>query len=189
MCEHEPQVNYNSFPAFAFIFSLFFALSPLACLVFSPLGLISFAPENIDLFLLCSPLNKKKIGIVEMRFQIKKIDARLVDVGGQRNERKKWINCFDEVTAVIFFVSLSGYTEKLFEDDTTNRMHESLELFREVCNYEVFQDKLIILMLNKSVKKIFASSSVLGEHCFLFIYFFLFFILNFFFFRFFLLLL
>ena len=26
----------------------------------------------------------------------------MVDVGGQRSERKKWLNCFSAITAVIF---------------------------------------------------------------------------------------
>lgn len=34
---------------------------------------------------------------------------RMFDVGGQRSERKKWIHCFEGVTAIIFCVALSGY--------------------------------------------------------------------------------
>jgi len=33
---------------------------------------------------------------------------RMFDVGGQRSERKKWIHCFEGVTAIIFCVALSG---------------------------------------------------------------------------------
>lgn len=32
----------------------------------------------------------------------------MFDVGGQRSERKKWIHCFECVTAIIFCVALSG---------------------------------------------------------------------------------
>lgn len=35
----------------------------------------------------------------------------VVDVGGQRNERKKWMHCFDDVKAIVFFVSLAGYNQ------------------------------------------------------------------------------
>jgi len=62
----------------------------------------------------------------------------MVDVGGQRSERKKWMHCFQDVTAVIFCVALSEYDLKLYEDDTTNRMHESLKLFKEICNSKWF---------------------------------------------------
>lgn len=38
----------------------------------------------------------------------------MVDVGGQRSERKKWIHCFQDVTAVIFCVAMSGVSLFLF---------------------------------------------------------------------------
>lgn len=41
----------------------------------------------------------KTTGVVESDFSIEGFDFTLVDVGGQRNERKKWIHCFDNVTA------------------------------------------------------------------------------------------
>jgi G-protein alpha subunit len=56
----------------------------------------------------------------------------VVDVGGQRNERRKWIHCFDNVKAVVYLVGLSGYNQCLFEDASVNRMQESLRLFKQV---------------------------------------------------------
>ena len=41
----------------------------------------------------------------------------MYDVGGQRSERKKWIHCFEGVTAVIFCAALSGYDTVLAEDE------------------------------------------------------------------------
>jgi len=73
----------------------------------------------------------------------------MVDVGGQRSERKKWMHCFQDVTAVIFCVALSEYDLKLYEDDVTNRMHESLKLFKEICNNKWFTETAMILFLNK----------------------------------------
>ena len=40
----------------------------------------------------------------------------MFDVGGQRSERKKWIQCFDDVQAILYVVSLSGYDMFLHED-------------------------------------------------------------------------
>lgn len=35
----------------------------------------------------------------------------MVDVGGQRSERRKWIHCFENVTSIIFLVALSEYDQ------------------------------------------------------------------------------
>ena len=40
----------------------------------------------------------------------------MFDVGGQRSERKKWIHCFEGVTAIIFIVAMSEYDLTLAED-------------------------------------------------------------------------
>ncbi|XP_073461598.1 guanine nucleotide-binding protein G(o) subunit alpha isoform X2 [Aquarana catesbeiana] len=91
----------------------------------------------------------KTTGIVETHFTFKNLHFRLFDVGGQRSERKKWIHCFEDVTAIIFCVALSGYDQVLHEDETTNRMHESLKLFDSICNNKWFIDTSMILFLNK----------------------------------------
>lgn len=70
-------------------------------------------------------------------------------MGGQRSERKKWMYCFQDVTAVIFCVAMSEYDLKLYEDDRTNRMHESLKLFKEIANTKWFLSTAMILFLNK----------------------------------------
>ena len=88
-------------------------------------------------------------GIVESNFLIEGNTFQIFDVGGQRNERKKWIHCFSEVTAVLFVAALSEYDMVLFEDETTNRMEEALNLFDEICNSLYFRRTSMILMLNK----------------------------------------
>ena len=88
-------------------------------------------------------------GIVTEKYIIDGVDFEMYDVGGQRNERKKWIHCFDDVTAVIFVAALSEYDQALFEDSTANRMTEAVELFGEICNNKYFAKSSIILFLNK----------------------------------------
>ena len=73
----------------------------------------------------------------------------MFDVGGQRSERKKWIHCFEGVTAIIFCVALSGYDLVLAEDEEMNRMMESMKLFDSICNNKWFVETSIILFLNK----------------------------------------
>ena len=41
--------------------------------------------------------------------------CRMVDVGGQRSERRKWIHCFENVTSIMFLVALSEYDQVLVE--------------------------------------------------------------------------
>jgi len=74
---------------------------------------------------------------------------KVVDVGGQRNERKKWIHCFENVTAVLFVAAISEYDQVLYEDENTNRMVEALNLFEEICNSRWFRETSMILFLNK----------------------------------------
>ncbi|CAN0165505.1 unnamed protein product, partial [Ectocarpus fasciculatus] len=93
-------------------------------------------------------------GIVTERYEIDGSTFEMYDVGGQRNERKKWIHCFDNVTAVIFVAALSEYDQCLFEDASTNRMTEAMDLFNEICNNRFFSESSMILFLNK--KDLFA---------------------------------
>jgi len=88
-------------------------------------------------------------GIVENEFEIDNNKFKMFDVGGQRNERKKWIHCFENVTAVLFVAAISEYDQVLYEDENTNRMMEALNLFDEICNSRWFRDTAIILFLNK----------------------------------------
>jgi len=88
-------------------------------------------------------------GILENEFVIDGNQFKMFDVGGQRNERKKWIHCFEGVTAVIFVAAISEYDQLLYEDDKTNRMVEALQLFDEICNSRWFRDTSMILFLNK----------------------------------------
>lgn len=77
------------------------------------------------------------------------LSISLTDVGGQRSERNKWIHCFENVMAVIFFVDLSGFNLTLDEAPTYNRMDESLKLFDSICNSMWFKNTYMILFFNK----------------------------------------
>ena len=95
-------------------------------------------------------------GITETRFRINDLNYAIFDVGGQRSERKKWIHCFENVTALVFLVGLSEYDQVLIEDENVvslltnhhgsllidgvsqNRMQEALTLFESICNSRWF---------------------------------------------------
>ncbi|KAL0323690.1 UNVERIFIED_CONTAM: Guanine nucleotide-binding protein alpha-1 subunit [Sesamum calycinum] len=94
-------------------------------------------------------------GVVEIQFspvgENKKSGEvyRLFDVGGQKNERRKWIHLFEGVTAVIFCAAISEYDQTLFEDDNKNRMMETKELFEWVLKQPCFEKTSFMLFLNK----------------------------------------
>jgi hypothetical protein len=58
-------------------------------------------------------------------------------------------DCFENVTAVIFVAAISEYDQVLYEDETTNRIVEALNLFEEICNSRWFRETSMILFLNK----------------------------------------
>ena len=107
-------------------------------------------------------------GITETLFELGQMNFRMMDVGGQRSERKKWIHCFEGVQCLLFMVALSGYDQCLVEDQNAvsiyfvssilhlltaisiqNQMHEAMMLFESLVNGEWFKRKPIILFLNK----------------------------------------
>jgi len=105
----------------------------------------NYIPNEQDVF----RSRVRTLGIVESSFNIDGNNFRMFDVGGQRNERKKWIHCFEHVTAVLFVGVLSEYDLVLFEDPTQNRMVETITLFDDICNSQWFLKTSMILFLNK----------------------------------------
>ena len=71
---------------------------------------------------------------METRLNKNELSITILDVGGQRSERKKWLHVMDNVDAVLFIASLSDYDQRLNEDSTRNRMQESIALFDNICN-------------------------------------------------------
>jgi G-protein alpha subunit len=104
-----------------------------------------YVPTNSDMI----RCRVRTTGIVENHFTIEDNRFLMVDVGGQRNERKKWIHCFEGVTAVMYVCAISEYDQVLYEDGKTNRMVESLKLFHDTANLKWFSDTSFVLFLNK----------------------------------------
>ena len=73
----------------------------------------------------------------------------LIDVGGQRSERKKWSLIFNSVDAVIFVASLIEFNQVLEEDGVTNRFEETLKLFSQVSHHSQLKSTMLIVFLNK----------------------------------------
>ncbi len=63
-------------------------------------------------------------GIIETELAFGHLNVQMVDVGGQRSERKKWIHCFEDVHCLLYMVALSGYDQSLVEDQDTVTLHD-----------------------------------------------------------------
>eukprot|EP00924_Labyrinthula_sp_SR-Ha-C_P001188 maker-scaffold_7-snap-gene-16.3-mRNA-1 protein AED:0.01 eAED:0.01 QI:169/1/1/1/1/1/3/334/370 len=88
-------------------------------------------------------------GVVTELYKQKDSNFQVIDVGGQRSERRKWLNVFRDVSGVIFMVSMSAYNQGLFEDPNVNRLKEALDLWEETAAREELQDAALILFFNK----------------------------------------
>lgn len=110
------------------------------------LGNDSYTPTVDDML----RARQKTTGIIEVKFNVGGHEFRLVDVGGQRSERRKWLHCFEDCTAVIFCVAMNEYDKMLYEEANVNRMHEAVSLFQQTVNSKWFDTVSLILFLNKS---------------------------------------
>lgn len=91
----------------------------------------------------------KTTGITESAFDIQNTTLKVLDAGGQRSERKKWIHCFQNIDAVLFVLAVLEYDQVLYEDGRVHRMTESFQLFEAICNSTWFHNTPFILFLNK----------------------------------------
>jgi len=124
-----------------------FQISDSAQYFFDKIGTIAapgYLPDEKDML----RVRIRTTGVAEVQFEISKIVFKVIDVGGQRIERKKWIHCFDEVSSVVFVVAMSEYDLTL-EEAKENRMKESLKLAGEITGNVWFVKTPVVLLLNK----------------------------------------
>ncbi|GAA5946696.1 hypothetical protein JCM3775_003136 [Rhodotorula graminis] len=92
----------------------------------------------------------RSTGIVEDKFDVGAGKRLLVvDVGGQRSERKKWIHCFENVDVLMFVIAISEYDQLLYEDERVNRLDESMQLWETIAQSRWFCKSAFVLFLNK----------------------------------------
>jgi len=104
-----------------------------------------YVPTDADI--LCSRV--RTTGVVELNFVLGNMKFTVLDLGGQRSERRKWHLFFEGISAVLYVVALDDYDTKLYEDETINRMDDAMNLFVQTCKMKVFHGTTIILFLNK----------------------------------------
>jgi guanine nucleotide-binding protein G(i) subunit alpha len=104
-----------------------------------------YVPSYADIL----QVRQRTTGVIETVFKVEKYTFTLVDVGGQRSERRKWIHCFENVTALLYCVALDEYDMKVPEDENMNRMHEAIKVFEDTVNEHWFSNTSVIVFLNK----------------------------------------
>ncbi len=77
---------------------------------------MDYVPDIEDLLRVRQPTTS----ILEYKFKLSGAYFLFVDVGGQRSERRKLINCFENVTSLLFVASLSDYDLTMSKDELRN---------------------------------------------------------------------
>jgi guanine nucleotide-binding protein subunit alpha len=90
-------------------------------------------------------------GVSEVKLTTGSLTISLIDVGSQSTETigKKWISCFENVTAVMFVVDLDCYDQMQLKESSQNGLVKSLLQFESVVNSRWFMRSSIILILNQ----------------------------------------
>ncbi|TPX30004.1 hypothetical protein SeMB42_g08012, partial [Synchytrium endobioticum] len=105
----------------------------------------TYIPTDQDI-LLCRVMTT---GVREVVLEEDNMRIKVVDVGGQRSERRKWLPSFEGATAVIFMAAISEYDQCLEEAESQNRLLEAITLFGQVVNSRWLLTSHFILFLNK----------------------------------------
>lgn len=105
-----------------------------------------WTPTNEDVL----HVRQRTTGMVETQFKVDKYTWTIVDVGGQKVERRKWVHSQQGMNALIFFVALDEYDVMSEDEPEKTKMEEALDIWDETVNSENLAPNLpVILFLNK----------------------------------------
>jgi GTPase SAR1 family protein len=107
------------------------------------------APDYLPSYTDILQVRQRTTGVIETHFKIEKYTFTLIDVGGQRSERRKWIHCFENVDTLLYCVALDEYDMQSPEEETMNRMHEAIKVFEDTVNMHWFMNTSVIIFMNK----------------------------------------
>ncbi|KAL8687079.1 MAG: hypothetical protein Q9224_005258, partial [Gallowayella concinna] len=92
----------------------------------------------------------RTIGLYKSNIRMKLFEYEMIDVGGSRVMRKKWLHCMKGLDYVIYVADLNGYCQNLEEDPNMNQMLESLLAFEDITASPHVRSTPIFLFLNKA---------------------------------------
>eukprot|EP01126_Amoeba_proteus_P062513 TRINITY_DN850_c0_g2_i2.p1 TRINITY_DN850_c0_g2~~TRINITY_DN850_c0_g2_i2.p1 ORF type:complete len:309 (-),score=40.65 TRINITY_DN850_c0_g2_i2:29-955(-) len=108
---------------------------------FSP----SFVPTDTDLL----RVRIKTSGILETKFTYQGVTFLVCDVGGQRSERRKWLQCFNQVDAIIYLIATNEYDTNIEESASHNSLSDSLQQFKVISELKLLSTVPFIVFFNK----------------------------------------
>ncbi|KAH9923267.1 G-protein alpha subunit [Fomitopsis serialis] len=90
--------------------------------------------------------------ILHARIQTMGVAEHIFDVPlhGRNGQRHTWVPYFDDATAIIFLAPVSAFDQYLSEDPRTNRIDDSLQLFKQICSNPLLKQAHLVLFLNKA---------------------------------------
>eukprot|EP01102_Stenamoeba_stenopodia_P013924 TRINITY_DN4574_c0_g1_i1.p1 TRINITY_DN4574_c0_g1~~TRINITY_DN4574_c0_g1_i1.p1 ORF type:complete len:355 (-),score=53.82 TRINITY_DN4574_c0_g1_i1:131-1195(-) len=97
----------------------------------------------------CIMANVRSTRVEDQEFGFVNSHLRLVDGTGCRGRPKKWMHCFQNVLAVVFFVALAEFDLPLPEDPCVFRLWKELKNFKTMADCEGFAKCAIIVILNQ----------------------------------------
>lgn len=106
----------------------------------------NFIPTNSDIL----HIRQRTAGINEIIFKKDRYIWNFIDVGGQRVERRKWLDFNKNLNAIIFMASLIDYNIPSEDDAAKSRMDESLDVWDDILGGRYKKNIPIILFFNKT---------------------------------------
>ncbi|KAK0399268.1 hypothetical protein QR680_002969 [Steinernema hermaphroditum] len=107
---------------------------------------VDFQPTPQDLIMTYVPT----IGVQNVIFAAKSQSFQLFDMGGQKIDRRKWATMYDGIDAIFFCMAISEYDQMMIEDQSTNRLQDSLYLLEKISSEPKFLSTPIFLFLNET---------------------------------------
>uniref|UniRef100_A0A1I8AEI3 G-protein alpha subunit n=1 Tax=Steinernema glaseri TaxID=37863 RepID=A0A1I8AEI3_9BILA len=107
---------------------------------------VEFQPTPQDLIMTYVPT----IGVQNVIFSAKNQSFQLFDMGGQKIDRRKWATMYDGIDAIFFCMAISEYDQMMVEDQSTNRLQDSLNLLGKISSEPKFLSTPIFLFLNET---------------------------------------
>ncbi|CAA7264533.1 unnamed protein product [Cyclocybe aegerita] len=113
------------------------------------IAVMDYVPTDSDII----RARMKTIGVEEHQFKVEQgsessSEFYITDVGGTRNQRASWAPFFDDVQAILFLAPLA-FNQNLEEDPKTNRLEDSLNLWKDICGNRLLSNANLILFFNK----------------------------------------